>query len=60
MILHQQPHAAMSETHGFQEAIVLDVRRLLDAQGCLVPLHSFDAGREQKPVRIRLGLGDRA
>ena len=40
--------------------IALDVRRLLDAQGCLVPLHSFDAGREQKSMRIRLGLGDRA
>ena len=40
--------------------ITLDVRRLLDAQGYLVPLHSFDTGRKQKPVRIRLGLCDPA
>jgi predicted phage terminase large subunit-like protein len=54
-ILNEQPAAAVMETHGFQEQLAVDVRKLLDAGNSLCGLHPFDS-MEDKEVRIRLAL----
>jgi len=56
-ILHERPAAAVMETHGFQEQLAVDVRKLLDAGGSLCALHPFDS-MENKEVRIRLALSE--
>ena len=56
-ILESKCDVAVMETHGFQEQLSIDVRKILDAKGCLVPLHPFDS-QEDKEVRIRLALSE--
>lgn len=53
-----RPDHAVCETHGGQQAIALSVREKLDAKGCRVPLHPFDAGPEKKEGRIILTLSE--
>lgn len=55
MIVEAKPHAASVEVQGFQELIAAEVRRRLDAKGCIVPLHPFDSS-EQKETRVRLSM----
>ncbi len=53
-----KPDAAVCEAHSAQAAIALSIREKLDAAGCRVPLHPFDAGSENKEGRIILMLAE--
>ncbi len=57
MIQQSGCKVATMETHGFQEQLAVDVRRLLDERHSLIQLHPFDS-MENKEVRIRLALSE--
>jgi predicted phage terminase large subunit-like protein len=56
-ILTEKPGAAVMETHGFQEQLAIEVRKMLDAKQSIIQLHPFDS-MENKEVRIRLALSE--